>query len=312
MTIHQRWPMPAAGGIIVLAVRQAGVMAQKICCREGSASVVAVFARSFYLRCGDTFLCVGDRTIGNGPLTLVTDFGALRMSDLPLRPGQPACLEARVITCGGAVRLTFEDREPWRPPPWPVALPPTQLIAACDHLVSRAAMAAPPDGLWSVLHTPSDTSLSRIAGPRVARVLSWLADALAGGRFSAAAASDAVAGLIGLGPGLTPSGDDFLVGMLATLDALGEHEAHAALARAVLTLAPARTSPLSACLLGAVACGHVGEHAHAAVSAAMSGRPTDAIAAIRAIGHTSGWDMLAGVAATLRIVASRTDFNNTE
>jgi hypothetical protein len=102
---------------------------------------------------------------------------------------------------------------------------------------------------------------------------------------------------------LTPSGDDFLSGALALLDALAMRRVHAALAQAVTDAAPALTSPLSACLLRTTADGHIGEHLHSAVAALIVGDIDTAIAAARRIGHSSGWDMLAGAATTLRIVA---------
>ena len=110
--------------------------------------------------------------------------------------------------------------------------------------------------------------------------------------------------MIGLGPGLTPSGDDFLVGALALLDCVGERDAHAALARAIIAALPGSTSPLSACFLRAAAAAHVGETLHRAVSSVIAGDVDAAIAAIENIGHSSGWDMMAGITTTLRVVAA--------
>ena len=111
--------------------------------------------------------------------------------------------------------------------------------------------------------------------------------------------------LVGLGPGLTPSGDDFLVGAVAMLDALDERPAHTALARAIEAIPHGLTSPLSESLLKTAASGHVGEHLSCAVSAVISGAPAKAIAAVREIGHGSGWDMLTGILVALRAVVAR-------
>jgi len=110
---------------------------------------------------------------------------------------------------------------------------------------------------------------------------------------------DAVSDLIGLGPGLTPSGDDFLIGTLALLAAVGQTNTHAALGRAVVAGA-GRTSPLSASLLREAAAGHVGENLHAMVAAVIAGDADGAIDAATRIGHTSGWDALAGAVVTVR------------
>ena len=131
----------------------------------------------------------------------------------------------------------------------------------------------------------------------------WLSEVLDAGATPAIGDREAVRGLIGLGPGLTPSGDDFLVGALALLDAIGERDAHTAVARAVVDLLAERTTPLSACFLRAAAAGHIGDALHRAVSSAFSGDADAAVAAIKKTGHSSGWDMMAGIVTTLRIAA---------
>jgi Protein of unknown function (DUF2877) len=141
-----------------------------------------------------------------------------------------------------------------------------------------------------------DAGLPRLAGPLIAGFESWL---------SGAVSPAPIAGLIGLGPGLTPSGDDFLSGALALLDALAERQRHAALAAAIEQAPRDATSPLSLCLLNAAAAGHIGEHLGGAVSSVISGHVDAAISTVRAIGHSSGWDMLAGIVTTLRVVAGR-------
>jgi hypothetical protein len=249
------------------------------------------------------FLCVGEPTIGNGPLTLIADPGGARLSDLGLQQGWPASISARRIAIDDAVLFALDHCERWRPPPWPAGPSPARLIETCATLARRAAIEAPPEGLAGSIFGGGEMPLARIARPRIAAFESGLSLAL-NSNAAAQALPQAVAGLIGLGPGLTPSGDDFLIGALALLDALGEPRVHGTLARAVTDVAPGLTSPLSACLLNAAAAGHMGEHLHRAVASVIAGNVAAAIAAVRSIGHTSGWDMLAGIATTLRIVAA--------
>src|SRR5262249_3393886 len=109
-----------------------------------------------------------------------------------------------------------------------------------------------------------------------------------------------------------PSGDDVLVGALALLDALADRHAGACamranLARAVSHIPPGLTSPLSRCFLRVAAAGHVGECLHAAVSSCLTADPDAAVAAIRDIGHSSGWDMMAGIVTALDAVTARND-----
>jgi hypothetical protein len=323
-----------------IPILRSGVLAQDMCRRGGPAEVAAVFARSFYLRAGDTFVCVGAPSIGNGPLTLIADIGrAVPLSALGLRAGQRAEICARCVVVGGAVRFELEESEPWHPPAWAAALPPGRLIEACDVLARCAAIEAPVEGLARLAFNAHDsfaeaTPLRRLACKHIASFEFWLSGGLgaspsprscgervgvrglgavptsdklpspgaqARADLSPQAGRGEASGLVGLGPGLTPSGDDFLSGALALLDALGMPQLHALLAQAV-TEAAALTSPLSAGFLRAAADRHIGEYLHRAVASLITGDVDAAIAVARRIGHSSGWDMLAGAATTLRMV----------
>jgi len=287
-----------AASDVVMIVRS-GVLAREFCRQNAHAEVAAVFERSLYLRYADMFVCLGAPAIGNGPLTLIADFRPAR-----LHRGQGASISARGIMIGDAARLSFDRCEPWQPPRWPLALSPRELIDVGQAIAARSAIEAPAEGLGRVhAQGRGETPLGRIARGRIARFASWLRGALETDRVSLAE-SNAVQDLIGLGPGLTPSGDDFLAGALALLDALAEIKAHAALAGAINASPRRLTSPLSGCLLRAAAAGHIGEHLHRAIAAVISGDVDTAVAAIRNIGHSSGWDMLAGATTALSVVAT--------
>lgn len=123
----------------------------------------------------------------------------------------------------------------------------------------------------------------------------------------AASLPGAARALLGRGPGLTPAGDDVLAGALATLRVLGPSRPPAVATRvgamadtlgaAIVAAARERTTALSAQLLayadvGAVAL-PVGD-----VLRAVAGRGELVAAAVRLarVGHTSGRDLLIGIA----------------
>ena len=121
----------------------------------------------------------------------------------------------------------------------------------------------------------------------------WLDDALAGRN---ATISGPVVDLLGAGRGLTPSGDDCIVGVLVALRALGERAVAASAARIVARYAPQRTNRLSAAHLDAACAGEAIEPIHAAIEAiAGNAPPGPALDAIEGFGHGSGFDALAGV-----------------
>jgi len=296
MTVHVRPPLD---GATVISIRGAGVVAAEFCKTPGRAEVAAVFERSFHLRSGDLFVCVGEPAIRNGPLTLIADMRAARLG---LHPGQPARVAENRIAIG-AVTFTCEGCEPWHSPPWPQAVDPHALARARESVTQRAATEAPTEGFGQAIADASvlPHAFARVARRHLARLRTWLSMEPA----HAPSETSPVRDLIGMGHGLTPSGDDVLIGALALLDALGERPAHARLARAVSLVPPGLTSPLSQCFLRTAAAGHVGEGLHEAVSSLVRGDADRAIAAIRDIGHSSGWDMMAGIVTALDAVTIR-------
>jgi len=293
-----------------IAISRSGALAREFCRQHARAEVAAVFERSLYLHARNTFVCLGEPSIGNGPLTLtVSLYSSGQLSDLGLQPGDPVAISHRIITIADKARLTLDHCEPWHPPEWPAARSRDALREACTTLARLISSEAPGESLARVSGLPEECSrdipLARVALPRLARFRSWLCDALETPDAMPAASPAPVHALIGLGPGLTPSGDDFLVGALALLDALAERDAHAALAGAIAAAPRGRTSPLSDCLLRAAAAGHVGEDLCRAVSAVVSGAPAAAVTAIRTVGHSSGWDMLAGMTVALECAIGR-------
>jgi uncharacterized protein DUF2877 len=100
--------------------------------------------------------------------------------------------------------------------------------------------------------------------------------------------------LLGRGPGLTPLGDDLLMGALVTLRALGT-QAFQPLARTVRTLAPSRTTFVSTALLHHAMRGECVPE----LAAVLDGGPVDALLGV---GHTSGTGLAQGVLAALDLV----------
>lgn len=115
--------------------------------------------------------------------------------------------------------------------------------------------------------------------------------------------------LLGLGPGLTPAGDDVLAGLLVAL--AHRPDLRDPLAAEVTRLAPSRTTALSATLLRSAAAGHA-LPAVVAVADALAGHgtPGDLAAAVGrlvAVGHSSGAALAHGLLRGARTVAGNPD-----
>jgi hypothetical protein len=101
--------------------------------------------------------------------------------------------------------------------------------------------------------------------------------------------------LIGLGPGLTPAGDDFVGGAMIALRACGDAPLADRVAAWALPLAAANTSRISRAHLECAAHGEGHEYLHAFLFA-----PTkDNLDRLSRIGHSSGLDAAAGAASVL-------------
>jgi hypothetical protein len=236
----------------------------------GEGEVCAVFRRSFYLKFSSTeatrYACVGDGSLGKGPLNaLVRDYAT---------PG-----------LGERVAVTLENATAWQPAAGEIVS-----HQGVNALRRAAARRAPQDGLGCLV-VGAHNALSAHAQPALDAIGRWLAGADLGPEIEP---------LIGLGPGLTPSGDDYLGGMLVALRASGRATQANALWR-WLRARLQRTSALSGAHLAAAAEGEAHEALHACL--ANLGRPNESweqlLTALDAVGHCSGWDALAGALAVI-------------
>lgn len=195
--------------------------------------------------------------------------------------GAALAARAGMLRIGGA-RLAVDLRQAR---PWRCCL--AELNLDVRSAPTRRAWRA----AWSVLcRDGRQAGLRQIAGATMDAL------SLATRRYDGESAYGAMRGLVGLGEGRTPSGDDYLVGYFAGLWACaGQASAKArfttALAGRLKTLL-GRTNLVSRLYLEAVAGGQVSERLYNIASGISAGRDQAAIgeaaAAALAIGHSSG------------------------
>ena len=184
---------------------------------------------------------------------------------------------------------------------WSPHLPAAAKVARTDGLGGRLllARALAAAGAGGPLRDP----FADAAAPHIASLRSALVS------HDTDAARAAALALIGLGVGLTPSGDDFLVGLLAGLEATG-HPARLPLAASIAAQAPRRTTTIGANALEHAAAGEFTERLHDVVVAIADERAAGlarGIARAMAYGATSGADTLVGLFLALEIAAAETD-----
>ena len=237
--------------------------------------VLAAFERSFYVEWPDGALaCVGGPSIGAGPLNVLLDREIVT-------PTAGAPFAALIGGLGDAVVWT----------------PPTASGRA--RRLNRLAARAPIQGLGAMLRPGGGDSgepLLRVARAAAAALTGWLDD-------PHGPPPDRLDDLIGLGPGLTPAGDDLLGGALIALRVAGRPAVADRLAAWLLPRTAARTSRISRAHIEAAATlgqGHAALHETlAALCDDDDAALATALGRLDRVGHSSGWDALTGAVLAL-------------
>lgn len=238
------------------------------------------------------------RDVDDAPDTIVVDTHRFRGAGLA--PGDAVQPSACGITLAHRLEIRLDNARPWvaaLP-----AFPPDDAVLRANLETLRRQVAARAFGGGM----PA-SALPSCMPALLARRTAMMKTALAAGDLAAAARHGAA--LLGLGPGLTPSGDDYLVGLFAVLHM--PHSPCAALASvcgAVLGDVQERTHPISGAALKAAARGRVRASLVALLHALVHCPPRRTAAALRrvlAIGSSSGADMAAGLLDGLEVALAR-------
>jgi hypothetical protein len=283
----------------ICAASEVGLLAKKALRDRAAGQVVAVFERSFYVVIDGTWVCVGQTGIGSGPLHLLGNFRWSRVG-----VGDPARIAGSVLWVAGTPLATLSSASVWTPgaaPRW------------SENSLRRGLHAV--DDMWTDGLTAHGLAVVGSEGfPREvsALVRAAMPGLLALAHFVAGTAyygdqMTRLGSLIGLGPGLTPSGDDLIGGALIALAALGQIERRDVLWHHCGALLDG-TNDISRIHLRAAALGYGAAALHAAIHATMSGDVTrlrHAIDALTGVGHTSGLDAFAGSLIVLRHAARK-------
>lgn len=281
---------------VEVSATEVGVKASEALARTaGAARVLAVLRESIYLTAGDELLWLGPHGAPRHARAVLTnDASAWR----------------RPIATGDAVGIDTARARAWRPPPLSLDGDRARvLVHRARELRDRLDAVGPPAGLGVLIGDPATahaTGPSRVSDATARRAAPH-ARALARAcvQDDPSGATVAATALLGLGTGLTPSGDD-LVGAvyfarhLLAQASLVDADRWCASARTVVASSRTRTHQISAALLQDLATGHGHAPLHhlvAALSRAASSDDIidDATRRVAAIGHSSGWDMLAGL-----------------
>lgn len=273
-------------------------------------TVLAVFRRSCYLESVDGHIfCLADSSLGEGPLTLGVGFpGNTTLSNIGVTGGCHLDMDGLDLRLGRSIVFQKSEMSIWAPERiWKTATP-IEILLRMHTLTNLIKPLIPSDGLGPIMpyvagqadgKFPTNDSMNAVAKLAVRSL-----DRLCGGliRSDIEAVDEGVSGLVGLGPGLTPSGDDLLGGLLVALRAMPDAASHPiveVLSACTNRHAAEKTTRISSSMLEQSTRGNGSAVQHGLLRCllevdARSDISSAALDLIRT-GHTSGWDALAGI-----------------
>ncbi len=262
--------------------------------------VVAVFRRSLYLQGqGGELCCLGSMALERGPINVLCS--PWDEASLPA-PGD-ALRRTGSLLEGRHLRLGLEDLRIWSKPACRAAVP--GMAARSLERLREVLSQEPREGLvrlfvagWRPVDGDPLLTMALTAVQQICEGLRSRPARGDGTQKSGAALEAGVTGLLGLGPGLTPSGDDFLGGLLVALHRIGMPETALRLSGTIGRNAAGLTHLISRAHLAAAARGLGAEGLHTFIEALLAGADPD-MARIDHIGHSSGWDAVTGVCLAL-------------
>jgi hypothetical protein len=283
---------------------------------QARGSVHSVFPRAANLQVGQRLLTLHARATPCAPNGIILPVSANERPLADLHTGLTVLIQRGTLAFPArGIGLSLHQSQPWNPRPTipPASCPAERLERNLGQLTqflldkAPSPSPSPSQGLaqLALLADAPDRDAPASASPLVQKA--WpatrsLLQALAQQQSESAAA--AAQALIGLGPGLTPSGDDLLISLIASTlllsEALGmDSGEYQRFGSKVLAHAQHRTTLLSVNWIEYAARGQVSETLGRLLQAlALGDRPSLLEASANEVfssGATSGGDLLAGV-----------------
>ena len=237
--------------------------------------------------------------LDDAPDTIIVD--SADFSEMHVAAGQRVNTVGALMRVGPFLNVRFEGVKAWRGelPRYPAdaSLLRRNLNALTDHL-QRAA-----DAVGMLRLAAGGNSFEHDVSAALAARSARLCDALL--RRNIDDAHIHAKSMIGLGPGLTPSGDDYLVGLFAVLNILrSPSQMLSCDCLEMIAGAEFATNAISYAALSKSATGRIRATISELIERLLHGTETDFLAPLARvldIGSTSGSDIVAGIVSGLRL-----------
>jgi hypothetical protein len=272
--------------------------------------VHSVFERTFNILIGGALVGVVRSDISLHPVDMRTDVPpGETMPSLGVKKGMPVWVLENKLLVGDALEINLADAKIWKPPTQvEKPLAPNEISRNLELARQTAVSRTRAEGLGQLLNhldaigrgeMPAVRELNDAARKALPNIVG-LVKAVRNG--DTAAVENTAKNLVGLGPGLTPSADDMLVGFTGALwwtsRSLGKDTDMVSKINCVIVSHADRTNLLSRQLLQHAARGNVNERLGELFTAILAGPASKIeplVARIMKIGESSGIDMMVGL-----------------
>ncbi len=250
---------------------------------------------------GEVFSLVG-RFVGNGPFSGLTHEGRFTSW---ISAKSKLEIEDNALRIDG-VEISFEDAVTWEPKPnWKAVHGKSKEILQASEVIEGLLKEQAEAESFAYIVLPLSDGNDAISAThkKASLAIEKLLPAILAEDSEVMRESAAAIG--GLGAGLTPAGDDFLVGLMHALWATRPAAAALALSLVLAEAAIPRTNSLSAAWLKAASQGEAGQPWHElieAITEANDEAVEGAVMRILPTGHSSGADALGGFVALTRLM----------
>jgi hypothetical protein len=281
--------------------------------QEGwSGEILAVYPHSCYLMDEDgAIYAVVEEGLGNGPLNVVIPASPPGLFQF-LSVGETVRSTGEILMLSDSLDVGLAKAHLWDPKSYPaIAVDTDGFRGALAALFETAATHSPEASLARLLPYLQEDDLpdplQKVPHfPRSHALMGGLAESLA--RRNRRGLKVVTSSMAGLGPGLTPAGDDFLAGVLLALaltQGLRDDPELGEIAGMLVETATPRTGEISAAYLKVAYAGEASERWHRLLGALAGdhpGSPEESARSVMQTGETSGADMLAGFLTAMRAI----------
>lgn len=300
-----------------------GRLAQSLLSKsESSGTIVSIFSNTIYLlSSSQELLWVSQEGLPAHRRCIQT-----RISEGDLQPGMDFIVRDQKLILGYRIEVNLSNTKLWDPPTICFKLiPPISVTNAIyRNLIAEITTTSTGEGLGQIIPLIPSLSDLNVTPPRLSKNPFIVRSFNSITKIARACLSRNITeitreseDLIGLGPGLTPSGDDFLGGLFFTLFYLknsfpDEIKWDKKPIQDFILKARSLTNQISYPILSDLAEGYGPEPLHDLITAFLQvntgSQLINSIQQIIKIGHSSGWDMLAGALTAMLMTEARSNF----